>query len=363
MILPAVDGPVDLPDLRNWLLHAFRIGGSLDQLDGHYIRGTMRTAHLWWVEPETCELLAAAAPTIPDDVTLDITDIPSMSGFAVFAHPLVGTDAQTGTEMQVNAICWGPVHLPLLEDPTNFRDSPRVALGIGMFARYDLEDGLGPDDIRRAAPALAMLPDDLSADVVWQPDNKTADKYRAIPGDQVDIALDDFRRHGDVVSATISLHGPLYSYLGRTDWLHGATITDLVADAPRRNEDALRSMREDRRLLASLWAIVRTPIVTTVRTRPPRHVARRSERKQLSADVRVLRLGGERRTNLPTGNVAGRREWRHSWIVGAHHRWQACGPGWSQRKLILVLPYRKGPEDKPLLGGERVWRVVPPPTT
>ena len=46
--------------------------------------------------------------------------------------------------------------------------------------------------------------------------------------------------------------------------------------------------------------------------------------------------------------------------MSPHFRLQPYGPGRSERKLILVEAYRKGDPNMPLLGAERVWRVVPP---
>lgn len=338
--VPTVRQPHDLPDLRKWLVARWRPGTALGDVfgDAGWVRPMLATAHLWWVEEETCHLVAEAAPTLPADFCLDMDDLPAMSGFAVFEHDLVGTDAGppdiagfdpgpltalAGREIRIAAISWSPIAL-LIDG------KPYHGIGIGSWSRHHLDDGLSPDDMARTSPTLNAVIRDTVAD----PNPRQTTGFVA--------------------------KGSLFTYLGRTDWLPGAG-----PDAPLPGEEAadvhkLVSKAEDRRLLGALWALSKAPVVTTVRTKPPRPAARRSERAGLNADVRILRLGGpSRRENIVTADGAG-RDWKHQWVVGPHFRWQAHGRGWSQRKLIVVGPYTKGPADKPLLGAERVWRVVPP---
>jgi hypothetical protein len=35
-------------------------------------------------------------------------------------------------------------------------------------------------------------------------------------------------------------------------------------------------------------------------------------------------------------------------LVAGHHKWQACGKNWKERKRILIEPYWRGPDDAPL---------------
>jgi hypothetical protein len=323
---PVVDGPTDLPDLRTWLLRTWREGGPLSEVfdDSRYIRRNLQTAQLWWVEPETCDLLAESAPTLPDDALLDFADLPSMSGFAVFAHDLEGIDADPkwsalDHKVRVSAIMWGPATVPGGE-----RGRLVDAISIGSFSRSVLQDGLDQAEMMRAGPTLALLSND-------------------------DHLMD---------GQSIALHGDLFCWLGRSDWMPGLGPNTVHPGDPDLHPHTQASKAEDRRLLGTLWQLAKTPIVGVDTHHPPRAVARRAQREGQDPTVRVLRLGGEaqpRTAGTPSG-----REWQHSWVVSPHWRWQAHGPGRAQRKLILVGPYRKGPADKPLLGGERVWRVVPP---
>jgi hypothetical protein len=341
--LPRVDGPEDLPELRNWLLERHHPNGLLGKLDTPFVHRALQTAQLWWVEEPTCHLLAESAPTWPDDATLDLHNLPTPSGLAVLAHDIVGIDAvDEDASVRVSAIVWGPVTLPPAEVLASgvregwFRkDTGRAGLGIGMFTRLDLHKGLDHGDLTRSAGILHMLQSDL-----FQPGAKAGDSVFFGPGHE----------------------GTLYAYVGRTDWLDGWPASKAIEDSPSYgNAIGEASMAEDRKLLATLWALTRTTLVQVMRTRPARYIARRSERKKLSADVRVLRLGGQQTQTVGYSPPIHKRDWKHSWIVRPHWRWQAHGPMWSERKLILVGPYTKGDPSLPLIGGERVWSVQPPP--
>src|SRR4051812_18468974 len=152
---PQCRGPRDLPEVRAWLSDLYKPHSHFVQFatDVRFIRETLGTSKLWWVTKETCDMLAASSPTIPDDVTLRWEDIPIPSGFAVFEHDLMGSDAEiSGAEVRISAMMWGPVQLPpigaerigenLYED---INEPGRIGLGIGMWTRANLESGLTGD--------------------------------------------------------------------------------------------------------------------------------------------------------------------------------------------------------------------------
>lgn len=122
-------------------------------------------------------------------------------------------------------------------------------------------------------------------------------------------------------------------------------------------------MAEDRRLVACLWQLARTPVTHISEAAWERRERRTLTRKLGEAPrVRVMALRPQEGTHA--ADVAGEpgegREYRHRWVVRPHWRWQAHGKGRAERKLILVGPYVKGPEGAPLLGGERVWKLAEP---
>jgi hypothetical protein len=330
-----------VPELRRWLLKVWHEGGALDQVfvniannggalsDGYWIRRTLASAVLWWIEPETCDVLAASAPTLPQDYRFDMADMPSPAGFAVFAHDLWGIDSNPppGSDgmCRVSALLWGPVTVPIGEGQ-RLED----ALGMGTFSRSVLQDGLDKDEMYRAGPTLGVLGM-------------------------------EYQDHRDPYSTM--LNGDLYTYLGRSDWLPGLTADDVAPGDPYHTPEAIASKAEDRKLIAGMWALARTPMARVIEHHPPRAVARRSQRDGYSSSIQVLTLN---RSAVETSGTMEMTEnsvtvdWQHSWIVRPHWRWQAHGPGHTQRRLQLIQAYRKGPADKPLLGADRVWRVKPP---
>lgn len=333
---PQCEGPRDLPEVRMWLSDLYKPHSRFVEFatDVRFIRETLGTSKLWWVTKETCEMLAASSPTIPDDVTLRWEDIPIPSGFAVFEQDLMGSDAEIpGAEVRISAMMWGPVELPPVGSerigPNLFEDinePGRVGLGIGMWTRANLDKGLTGDMLARHSGTLAALNE-----------------------------MQTLSQHEPHM-----LRGEVFTYIGRTDWLNGRPITLITPGAGRSSEHTARSMTEDRKLITALWAITRMPVVSVVDEHIPRFVARRSTRRGYDASVQVLTLHGPK-LDQPTGeHTEGGRDWQHQWIVGPHWRWQPYGPQRTLRRLTLIPAHRKGPADKPLLGAERVWRVVPP---
>ena len=121
-------------------------------------------------------------------------------------------------------------------------------------------------------------------------------------------------------------------------------------------------MAEDRRLMMALWKLVTTPVARLSDHPLPRYMRRQAEREKVNPAVRVLSLHGPiLGEQVDSGGSAG-RQYRVRWVVRAHWRWQAHGPGRQERKLILIPPHIKGSPDAPLIGGERVWRVAAPTT-
>jgi hypothetical protein len=85
------------------------------------------------------------------------------------------------------------------------------------------------------------------------------------------------------------------------------------------------------------------------------HSARlQAERSGMPADVRIVQL---RRTTRTNSQEPGAKNWEHRWIVRMHkvRQWY---PSLQEHKVIYRGPYVKGPEDKPLLRGEKVRGLV-----
>ncbi len=81
-----------------------------------------------------------------------------------------------------------------------------------------------------------------------------------------------------------------------------------------------------------------------------------AQRAGVSPEVRVVQLRQAERERTGNGESGG-RQWQHKWIVKMHkvRQWY---PSEQRHKVIYRGPYVKGPDDKPLLGGEIVRGLV-----
>jgi len=82
------------------------------QHDAAGSRLACQRAEMYYVEPEMVDLLAALAPSTPDDVTPNDLPIPAPEGLMVFATPVMGTASDLGYPIEVQAILWHPTVLP-----------------------------------------------------------------------------------------------------------------------------------------------------------------------------------------------------------------------------------------------------------
>lgn len=110
------------------------------------------------------------------------------------------------------------------------------------------------------------------------------------------------------------------------------------------------------RSLMSALLLMNQSIASSSTVTADRAAQRRIRRAGLPVDdVRVITL------RTISGHGSGEsvdREWLHQWIVRGHWRQQPCGPGGKDRRPTWIPPHIKGPEDAPLLGGDKVhaWR-------
>lgn len=83
----------------------------------------------------------------------------------------------------------------------------------------------------------------------------------------------------------------------------------------------------------------------------------REHHAPLPGDIKIVELRRRESTATPNQNPAS-VEWSCQWIVDGHWTHQAHGPGHSERRLQYVLPYLKGPDDKPLKVPKQTVYVV-----
>jgi len=310
--VPSVNGPRDLPALRRWIMRHYRQDGVLGFAnEARFIDHAMPGAPLWWVDGEACDLLAESSPTLPGDYVLTKEDVPSPTGFVVFEHDLVGTDSYPsagGREVIISAVLWSYGRLP------DMGGQARYGISFMLFTKMDLGDET--HDMHQLWKML--FPPEL-------------------------------------------LTGPIWAFIGRTDWVFDWELEQVIPDNPHGFDPiANASFAEDRRLMLGLWKLATTPIVRHERRSLPRYMRRQAEREGTNPDVHVLSLHGPSVGEAPDSGSSGPRHYRKRWVVRPHWVNQPYGPGRTERRLILRGPFVKGPEGAPLIGGERVWRIQAP---
>lgn len=112
------------------------------------------------------------------------------------------------------------------------------------------------------------------------------------------------------------------------------------------------------RTFQAFLALSRQRIALTEHRPPTRHGRRRAERigfKIPEDGIRVITL--RRPENQSPSDARGRVDWSHRWIVSGHWRSQWY-PASGEHRPRWIDAYRKGPEDKPLVLKDSVYRWV-----
>lgn len=333
--------PRDLPGLRTEFLNAWQYGNSFhtalrvqELADSkttwcgqkrtlqQWEQDTIAGARLLWVSDDLTEAVEDLRDTLGNEVTLDMNDAPWPSGMAVFAHQIRGmaaldSDVVDPGELRVRAIVWGPVRL----QPVPEHDIPmHMAVGISSYDLLDLSAGLEGTQLAVASPVLMGAMSSVN-----------------IPANAV------------------SLIGKMWSPLGRSDWPVNAPVSFRW---PWNTDQQQASFEEDRRLLYTLWHLMRQEeIVTVSEVHRSKKAAKRRSTKAKDQPVTVMHL---RRTVVRDSDEVSSRPGRRQRVrypVAAHWRNQAYGPQRSLRKRILVAGHWRGPEDGPVVVNEKVWAL------
>lgn len=106
------------------------------------------------------------------------------------------------------------------------------------------------------------------------------------------------------------------------------------------------------RILRATWLLMQQPLARVVETDPDRAARKRLRRMGYEPQpVRVIEL---RRLKNSGGQGDSSREYHHQWIVRGHWR-QQWHPKRQVHRPVWIAPHIKGPEDAPMLGGEKVY--------
>jgi hypothetical protein len=252
------------------------------------------------------QLAVTAGESLPD-FHLEPEDVPSPTGFIVFAEPIgsyINTDTEPAVRIPIVAVSWG-----------QFRPDawPHGGVWVTYYAPTDIE---GAEKVARRLTGRPMRPRERErlranrAPLTW--DNE------AFIGYGVDQKADV--KPGDS-------HGPGGS-ASAAPWLQTLRATWLLMNQGH--------------------------IVEVDALAPDRAAVRRARREGLTpSPVRLIHLRrATREQGAPEGDGAA-REFTCRWMVRGHWR-QQWYPSRGVHRPIWINPHLKGPDDKPLRTGETV---------
>lgn len=297
-------------------------------------------ADLYIVSTQMCDVVVAAAQTVTlDDLSLlSADDLPSPSGVLVLPHPLL-VRAINGNLGDDRAYHWrSPVEVEV-PDPAAGGFDRKPAVRFSVY--HDTHGPVRPDsflDVQAMARAQGTPLPPLKLDAMrsWAFGQTPTEEQRRALADFGDVA----RRSGREAREDLRELG-LDEERVIGEYMPGSEID---------NYDDTFAMR----FLYAFWRLCEQRVVVT-EPAEVRHSARvAAARAGVSLEVRVVRL---RTTTAEDEDGSGAgdpgRQWRHRWVVRMHkvRQWH---PSEQRHKVIYRDPYVKGPEDKPLLGGEVV---------
>lgn len=296
-------------------------------------------ADLYVVTPQMCDVVIAAAQslTVEDLKLVDEDDLPSPTGLLVLPYPLL-VNSVGGNLGDDRAYCWRTPASFILPDPAN-PDSIVAKPAVPVSHYHDTHGPVRPDsfldfaaEARREGTPLPPL---------------LLDAVRCLPFHAVEADPDAGSRLGRAARAVDDVHRGFAEALGQDE---SRVVGEYASGGQIDDADDTFILR----FLYAFWRLCEQRIAEIGKVET-KHAARvLGERTGLSPEVRVIRL---RQLAEHTGGESSSKSWQHRWIVRMHkvRQWY---PSEQKHKIIYRGPYIKGPDGKPLLGGENVRALV-----
>jgi hypothetical protein len=303
----------------------------------------LREADLYIIAPEMCDVVLAAAATltVPDLRLLTKEDLPSQTGAVMLPYPVL-TRTISGELSDLRAFAWrtpAAIAYPDPRRPRRIVDTPAVR--ISSFT--DTYGPVQPESFRevaaRARAARTPLPP-------W-----SFDGGRCFPLD-FDFP-EDAEEQLRAYAATARRVGAELREEARAVGVDDGegVVGEYVPGSEIADTDDTFVIR----FLYAFWRLCEQRIATTGLAEINHSARVLAERSETSPEVRVVLLRQLDREN--SGGAAGGRDWQHRWVVRMHkvRQWY---PSLGRHRVIYRGPYIKGPEDKPLIGGETVRGLI-----
>lgn len=294
-------------------------------------RGRLAAAELFYVTEDMTRLALAAAETLPVH-NLHPEDIPTETGFVVFAEPIGAYHPEATADMPADAVdvvtivatSWGPLDGVLEGDPgvwLTFWSASDPATEIPLVMKYQGMTRSEAETFYRRTRAK----------LTW--DNEMVNRFGA-----AGIRIKETTRSGTVV------HGEDFDK-AHVGWDQVKNTTVAWGQVVR-----------------AAWLLMTQPGVTAVDEQPlPRTIRRRAEREGYNPNaVRVVRIRD--RANTPHREQPTERSYQVRWTVRGHWRNQWY-PSRDEHRPVWINPHIKGPQDAPLRTGDTVHVLAADPNT
>ena len=134
-------------------------------------------------------------------------------------------------------------------------------------------------------------------------------------------------------------------------------LSALDYDSP--DDTGLRNGRDELNIIATCMAFLNQRILITPQQRAERHAVKRLERDGWTHEplIRVVELRRKASQSRPSDDPK-TVEWSHQWVVSGHWR-QQWYASLQRHQPIWIMPFVKGPEDRPLKAPRsKVFAVV-----
>lgn len=285
-----------------------------DKYRGVYqnLQRTTQASYAYRVTADMCSMVEFAASQLNEEDEFDYSLAPTGCGIVCFDKPLPVKDAR-GKMMLIHWLVWGPSWDPAKPGATVF----------------DFND-------------------------TWrQPDEVQEYMRESTVADHGQEAWDRVSRmQGRWATVGMSLL-PNGEPMGPAVWTPSAEIAASIREEGFEPTEGTNTMR----YLHALWLLLNQTVTKVEDDEvPDRPARRRAVKRGLPPKVTVIRLRREV-SSLDREPGESLVEWQHRWMVRGHWRWQAYGPGRSERKRIWINPFVKGPEDAPLKQSEKVYSL------
>jgi len=324
----------------------------------------LRKAEPYFLDGDIQEWIMDSAASFPNDICIRDVLPPSHRGWILFErpipHPLATTDREQiiswwteSPEADISlgwaALAWSTIdqvrHHHLVHCPYHDPDKTKnPSLSIlekedgGLYVRC--LNGCSSDDVVRCIREGGFQFPEGTGKHSEEPPSVTLDYYHRT------------HDHRLVLRSTQSwpFHEGLY------DWEIAETTLRSVFEGPS-DEAAHKKLQLEtvweRSFVISLFAFMNQPFSTVESRRLPR-ANRRSLQREIGLEDPQVKVITLRRTQHTKGQpTGGSTEWACRWFVKGHWRSQYYART-QQNSPLWIMPYMKGPEDKPLKGSKGI---------